>query len=105
MGVCEACGADAPDGSRFCPTCGVPLLKCTTCGFVNRAGDRFCAHCGRVFDTSAAGAGVELTKPVPTGSALAQLGPLLAGAAVLLVAAIIVALVGLGSLRRSGDIP
>ena len=53
---CPNCGAENPQGQKFCGKCGgsldeppqarLGLVKCPNCGFDNREGRRFCADCG-----------------------------------------------------------
>src|SRR5437763_3334033 len=44
---CPSCGAENPDGARFCATCGSALAAaCATCGATLTEGARFCAACG-----------------------------------------------------------
>ena len=45
---CPSCGADNPEGKRFCGDCGGTLaLVCPTCGAAdNPEGKRFCGECG-----------------------------------------------------------
>ena len=53
---CPKCGAEYPEGQKFCGNCGgslddppearLGLVKCPNCGFDNPEGKRFCADCG-----------------------------------------------------------
>ena len=44
---CSGCGAENPDGARFCSSCGTPLrIPCPKCGELNRPGSKFCNDCG-----------------------------------------------------------
>src|SRR5438128_6427012 len=106
MPACAACGADNPDDSRFCTSCGAPLAECRSCHFVNRAGDRFCSRCGTALgdvattDVTAGGPPVVLPgRPRP------RVVEWTAAAVALLAAALVIALIGVGSPGRSGDIP
>src|SRR5215831_4295820 len=47
MPLCANCGAENPDGQRFCGSCGNALAAiCSSCGAANPAGQRFCGECG-----------------------------------------------------------
>jgi class 3 adenylate cyclase/tetratricopeptide (TPR) repeat protein len=47
VAACTACGAENPEGSRFCGECGGALeARCPSCGEPYEAGTRFCRHCG-----------------------------------------------------------
>src|SRR5215472_14675140 len=49
---CGACGAENPDGARFCEQCGAALeLRCAHCGAAARPGARFCVACGQPLQT------------------------------------------------------
>jgi len=53
---CQKCGAENPEGQKFCGECGhnleeppqarLGVVKCPNCGFDNPEGRRFCADCG-----------------------------------------------------------
>lgn len=49
---CNSCGTQIPDGSKFCPACGKPLVDenavvfCTSCGTRLTAGADVCPSCG-----------------------------------------------------------
>ncbi|KPV51167.1 hypothetical protein SE17_22740, partial [Kouleothrix aurantiaca] len=63
MRACERCGAEIPEGGRFCIECGAPApaatgpterlperagnLICATCGTRNPADAAFCVYCGQ----------------------------------------------------------
>jgi class 3 adenylate cyclase/tetratricopeptide (TPR) repeat protein len=50
-GLCAACGAQNPAGSRFCGTCGASLVvSCVSCGAVLTGEQRFCNSCGTPVD-------------------------------------------------------
>jgi class 3 adenylate cyclase/tetratricopeptide (TPR) repeat protein len=47
--VCRNCGAENPEGSRFCGSCGAAIAAtepCPSCGAENPAGQPFCNSCG-----------------------------------------------------------
>ncbi len=47
MIACATCGAENPDGQRFCGSCGAALAAgCSVCGTTNPPGQRFCGDCG-----------------------------------------------------------
>ncbi len=51
---CFVCGADNPEGDRFCRKCGNPLeLQCPECGAAVFPGDRFCGSCGHPLENGA----------------------------------------------------
>ncbi len=44
---CSACGAQNPEGKRFCADCGSVLVDlCPRCASVNPPGKKFCGECG-----------------------------------------------------------
>jgi len=50
--ACAACNAQVPAGSKFCPSCGKPILPpgttpCPQCGTPNPEGAKFCMNCGQ----------------------------------------------------------
>ena len=50
---CPHCGADSPDGMKFCGHCGAALgLICASCGTDNPAEFKFCGRCGAPLDGS-----------------------------------------------------
>lgn len=54
---CQACKADIPDGSKFCPECGATAtgtVPCTHCGTTNPQGSTFCSSCGKPVGVAAA---------------------------------------------------
>lgn len=46
--TCTACGARVPMGSKFCFSCGAPIVDmiCTACGARVPVGSKFCFSCG-----------------------------------------------------------
>lgn len=55
---CEKCGAEVPNGSAFCSSCGATMpkiqtiasddyVKCENCGTAVKKGMRFCTACGK----------------------------------------------------------
>ena len=45
--ICSLCGAENPDGSRFCKRCGTRLASgCPSCGATYEADSVFCGQCG-----------------------------------------------------------
>ncbi|MGH2526152.1 MAG: zinc-ribbon domain-containing protein, partial [Actinomycetota bacterium] len=43
MTTCQQCGAENPDGARFCVSCGSSLVPaCPVCGAERPPGARFC---------------------------------------------------------------
>lgn len=47
---CQACKADIPQGSKFCPECGasiISFLACTHCGTQIPPNSSFCQDCGK----------------------------------------------------------
>jgi class 3 adenylate cyclase/tetratricopeptide (TPR) repeat protein len=45
--TCTACGAENPEGKRFCGDCGAALaVRCAGCGADNPPGKKFCGDCG-----------------------------------------------------------
>ncbi len=48
---CSRCGADCPDGMKFCGQCGTPLVAiCPACGAGNPPEHKFCGQCGASLD-------------------------------------------------------
>src|SRR5580658_8875056 len=43
---CSACGAENPEGLKFCEQCAAPFRRrCSRCGFDNSPAARFCGEC------------------------------------------------------------
>ena len=48
--ICTSCGAQVPEGSRFCPECGTEIKDlCPKCG-APITGTKFCPECGQKLD-------------------------------------------------------
>ncbi len=63
---CSACGAQNPEGKRFCADCGAALaVLCSACGSVNASGKKFCGECGNAL------AGTRPQPPAPATPAAA----------------------------------
>jgi hypothetical protein len=44
---CASCGNDYPKNAKFCPHCGVSLIKfCYQCGYKFSGAEKFCPDCG-----------------------------------------------------------
>ena len=75
---CSKCGAENPEGKKFCGDCGAALEnRCAQCGSDNPTGKRFCGDCGAALAASGAPAQsssssqttVEVRSPTPPSSA------------------------------------
>ena len=70
---CASCGAENPDGAKFCIECAAPFpRRCARCGAENLPRAKFCAECatpltGRPEGEQANGGNGETEKP-PTSS-------------------------------------
>ena len=48
--LCQSCGAENPEGKKFCIECGTSLaLSCTSCGALLAGNEKFCGECGAPF--------------------------------------------------------
>jgi class 3 adenylate cyclase len=51
MRTCATCGAENPEGARFCSNCGSPLGRtCPNCGEAIAEEARFCSNCGHALE-------------------------------------------------------
>lgn len=58
---CSSCGADVPNGMKFCPECGNKMtLSCPSCGAEIAPGAKFCGSCGARLVSACANCGAEL---------------------------------------------
>jgi predicted ATPase/class 3 adenylate cyclase len=54
--LCQSCGAESPEGKKFCIACGKPLaLSCVSCGAALTGNETFCGECGTPLSSQAAG--------------------------------------------------
>ena len=52
---CSNCGAENPQGLKFCNECAAPFKRrCGTCGFENAPTAKFCGECAAPLDFAAA---------------------------------------------------
>jgi adenylate cyclase len=50
---CAKCGAENPEGLKFCDQCAAPLKRlCAKCGFENSPAARFCGECAAPLKSS-----------------------------------------------------
>ncbi len=50
LGGCPSCNTPLPQGAKFCPGCGKPVVQntfCTNCGNQVPQGAKFCPNCGK----------------------------------------------------------
>jgi hypothetical protein len=63
---CSSCGAENPEGLKFCVECAAPLKRrCPSCGFDNIPTAKFCGEC-------AAQLGAAVRRPDPVNSPTSQ---------------------------------
>jgi class 3 adenylate cyclase/tetratricopeptide (TPR) repeat protein len=73
---CASCGADNPDGMKFCGNCAAPLHnRCPRCGFENPPGFKFCGECAAPLSHSSAAPAAEQHRD-PAGESRADLSQL-----------------------------
>src|ERR671915_349018 len=62
--ACAACGAENPDGARFCMACGAQLeRRCPSCGTPAPPAARFCMNCGHGLEGAAVAPAVPAEAP------------------------------------------
>jgi len=50
---CAKCGAENPEGLKFCDQCAAPFKRlCAKCGFENSPNARFCGECAAPLKSS-----------------------------------------------------
>src|SRR5438270_13238498 len=53
---CSHCGAENPEGLKFCNECAAPFKRrCAKCGFENAPTAKFCGECATPLDVPAGG--------------------------------------------------
>jgi class 3 adenylate cyclase/tetratricopeptide (TPR) repeat protein len=53
--LCQSCGAEHPEGKKFCIDCGTPFaLSCVSCGAALAGNETFCGECGTPLSSQAA---------------------------------------------------
>src|SRR5579884_1895434 len=93
MSVCTNCGAENPEGAKFCSDCGTAMAAlCHACGAANAPGGRFCNECGSP---------LRATTPTPAGTPSASARTPLAERR--LVSVLFADLVGFTPLSESRD--
>src|SRR6266853_297273 len=62
---CSACGAENPEGLKFCEQCAAPFKRrCSQCGFENSPKARFCGECAAPLPGAAGAAPAAQSAPV-----------------------------------------
>ena len=62
---CSACGAENPEGLKFCEQCAAPFKRrCSQCGFENSPKARFCGECAAPLPGAAGTAPAAQSAPV-----------------------------------------
>jgi class 3 adenylate cyclase/tetratricopeptide (TPR) repeat protein/ribosomal protein L40E len=63
--ICSSCGAENPDGARFCKRCGTRLPSgCPSCGALQEPDAAFCGQCGTPLGPDSSSAPVAVRSPV-----------------------------------------
>src|SRR5271170_5038221 len=74
---CSACGAENPEGLKFCEQCAAPFRRhCLRCGFDNSPAARFCGECAAPLQGAA---GTAPAAPSAPGRAPASVSVIAAG--------------------------
>src|SRR6266446_4666523 len=62
---CSACGAENPEGLKFCEQCAAPFKRrCSQCGFENSPKARFCGECAAPLSAAAGASPAAQSAPV-----------------------------------------
>ncbi len=80
---CEKCGAEVPNSSVFCSSCGAAMpkqqtaasddcIKCQSCGAEVEKGSRFCTFCGKPMEVAGTPAAKPKAKICPKCGAKAE---------------------------------
>jgi class 3 adenylate cyclase/predicted ATPase len=68
---CSACGAENPEGLKFCEQCAAPFKRrCLRCGFENSPAARFCGECATPLQGAAGTASATKSAPVKTPASI-----------------------------------